>query len=101
MKQQPELSSSERKLYRGMAMTQKPAIVIGKAGVTASLIGEADRAFDRSKVIKVRFTSTDREQRKALLNELAAACGAAICGESGHTASLFRPAVDTPASADS
>jgi RNA-binding protein len=91
MSAQPVLSSAERKNLRGRAMALKPAVLVGRAGVSASVIASADAALAREGLIKVRIEAPDRAARAAALDQLATATGAAVCGQVGHTASLFRP----------
>lgn len=86
----PTLSSAERKRYRGMAMNMKPAVIIGKAGITDALVAEAELAFSRNPVLKIRILAENREARRSVLAAFAERVQATVCGESGHTASLYR-----------
>jgi RNA-binding protein len=86
-----QLSSAERKRLRGRAMALKPAVLVGKAGISASVIASADAALARDGLVKVRVEAPDRATRDGWVAQLAAATGAAVCGQLGHTASLFRP----------
>ena len=87
----PELSSSERKKLRGQAMNLKPAMLVGKAGVSKPVIEALNVALARESLIKVRIEAPDKATRKAWLLEMATVSHSVICGEVGHTASLFRP----------
>ncbi len=87
----PELSSSERKKLRGAAMRLKPAVLVGKAGVSPTVVTAMDTALTKDGLVKVRIEAPDRATRKEWLHQLAESTGSAICGEVGHTASLFRP----------
>lgn len=71
-------------------MNFKPAIIIGRDGITPALLEEAARAFERNPVIKIRLLADDRPARRALVADFAAQTGATVCGELGHTATLFR-----------
>lgn len=86
----PILNAAERKALRGQAMNLKPSLLVGKAGISAPLLKAAEAAFDKDGLVKVRFEAPDRATRKAWLSDLASATGSTICGEVGHTASLFR-----------
>lgn len=88
-----ELTSAERKALRGQAMNLKPAVFIGKDGVTENVLGELDTALKRDQVIKVR-SSAARGDFKAQLTEVCEKLGCALCGTVGHTASLYRPKPD-------
>ncbi|MGA1205908.1 MAG: YhbY family RNA-binding protein [Opitutales bacterium] len=87
----PELSSAERKKLRGQAMSLKPGVIIGKAGVTPSVIVAVDTALSRDGLVKLRIEAADRKLRKEWLQAVADATRSAVCGEVGHTASIFRP----------
>lgn len=86
-----ELTASERKKCRAIAMNLKPAILIGKEGISEALLAEANKAFARNPVVKIRLLASEREARKALLADFAERTQSTVCGEVGHTATLFRP----------
>lgn len=92
----PELSSSDRKHLRGQAMRLKPAVLVGKGGASAPVIEATGSALAKDGLIKIRIEAPDRKTRKEWLNQIATATGSAICGEVGHTASLYRPKATTP-----
>ncbi len=99
MTNQPDLTPSERKKLRGRAMRLKPALIVGKAGPTPTVIEAVSFALQRDELIKIRIEAPDRTDRERWLEEIATACRAAVCGTVGHTASLFRPRTDpVPAS---
>jgi RNA-binding protein len=87
----PELSSAERKLYRGRAMNLKPAVMIGRSGITPSVVDAVHNALQRDGLIKIRIEAPDKETRRHWLLAVSTATHAAVCGEVGHTASLYRP----------
>lgn len=91
----PELSASERKKLRGAAMRLKPAVFVGRAGVSPTVIAAMDTALTKDGLVKVRIEAPDKPTRKEWLHHLAESTRATICGEVGHTASLFRPKPET------
>lgn len=98
----PELNSAERKRLRGEAMRLKPAVIIGKAGPTKSVIDAVELALSREGLIKLRIEAPDKPTRREWLAQISEATSAAVCGEVGHTASLYRRAtVDRKPSKDS
>lgn len=88
------LNSAERKRLRGLAMNVKPAVLIGRAGVTPAILEAVETALARDGLIKVRIEAPDKTTRKAWLREIATDRAATVCGEVGHTASLYRPRAD-------
>ena len=87
----PELSPSERKALRGQAMRLKPAVMVGRSGVTPGLLDAINIALSKDALIKLRIEAPDRQSRKSWLEEIAKATHSAVCGEVRHTASIYRP----------
>ena len=90
----PTLNASERKALRGKAMNLKPSLLVGRAGISEPLLKAAETALNKDGLIKVRLEAPDRATRKEWMAALASATGSTVCGEVGHTASLFRPKRD-------
>lgn len=72
-------------------MNLQPAAIVGKSGLTETLIKEVDLALRKRELVKIRFSGMDRDQRDALISGLADKVGAALCGSVGATASYYRP----------
>lgn len=81
-------------------MSLKPALVIGRDGPTDRSMKAAGAALARDGLIKIRLDAPDRSTRRKWLEQVASACGATLCGQVGHTASLFRPKQTNAASPD-
>lgn len=88
----PILTSAERKRLRGQAMLLKPAVLIGRSGVTGTVLAAVDTALAKNPLVKLRIEAPDRATRKSWLEEIARGTASTVCGEVGHTASIFRPA---------
>lgn len=73
-------------------MQLKPAVIVGKAGVTPTVIKAIDAALTRDGLVKIRLEAPDKPARKQWLAAIVEATNSTLCGEVGHTASLFRPA---------
>ena len=85
------LTPSERKKFRGQAMNMNIAVIIGKAGVTDAVIKTLNLALKKDGLIKIRLIAPDKPTRKTWLEEIVNRTESAICGEVGHTASIYRP----------
>jgi RNA-binding protein len=83
------LSSQQRKFLRAQAHHLDPVIVVGKMGVTDSLITATDRALEAHELIKVRFLEF-KDEKKRLTPMLAEATDSAVAGILGHVAILYR-----------
>ena len=71
-------------------MRLKPAVQIGRSGVTDTVLKAVDFALDKDQLVKLRIEAPDRATRKLWLEKIAISTSSAVCGEVGHTASIFR-----------
>lgn len=83
------LTSSQRKFLRGEAHHLDPIVLIGKSGVTESLIGAAASALEAHELLKVRFNDF-KDQKQDLAREIEEKTGSELCGMIGHVAIFFR-----------
>ena len=86
-----ELSGGDRRHLRSLAHGLDPVVQIGAAGVTPAVIGALDRALADHELVKVRITR-ERDERRAIADELAHETRSAVAGLVGHVAALYRPA---------
>lgn len=83
------LTASEKRYLRSRAHHLRPAVQIGKHGLTESSIAAIDAAVEAHELIKIRFV--DRKDERAELAQAAAeAVGGALVGRIGNVAILFR-----------
>jgi len=86
-----ELKGSQKKYLRGLAHKLNPSAFVGQKGITDALIGEIDQALEASELIKVKFNDfKEKEQKNALINEIAKITQSHIAGMIGHVAILYR-----------
>jgi RNA-binding protein len=71
------------------AQLLKPAIRLGKAGLTPEFLAAFDAELTRARLVKVRFEDF-KEERKALSRQLAEQSGSQLVQQVGHTAVFFR-----------
>jgi RNA-binding protein len=90
----PSLTGAQRTALRGHGQTLKPALHLGKAGLTPEFRAELERQLDALELVKLRLHGSDRTERAALLEEVAAAGRCAIAGTVGQTALLYRQQPD-------
>ena len=88
------LSSHQRKFLRGKAHSLEPVILVGKHGVTDSLIKMTGTALNDHELIKVKFVDL-KDKKKILAEEISQKTGSAVVGIIGHVAILFRANADT------
>ena len=90
----PSLTGAQRTALRGHGQALKPALHLGKAGLTPEFRAELERQLNALELVKLRLHGSDRTERAALLDEVAAASRCAIAGTVGQTALLYRPQPD-------
>jgi RNA-binding protein len=83
------MTSAEKASWRARAQTLKPAVKVGRGGITPALVKELDAALRRAELVKVRFAE-GREVLRGQCAELAAATGAECVGGVGHVAAFYR-----------
>jgi RNA-binding protein len=85
------LTTRERAHLKARAHDLEPVVTVGQAGVTPELVKEAERALTAHELIKVRVGTNDRDARRGLGDELAAAIDAAVVHRVGKVLILWRP----------
>ncbi len=86
-----ELKGSQKKYLRGLAHKLNPSAFVGQKGLTESLIGEIDKALETTELIKIKFIDfKEKEQKKALTDDITKATGSHLAGMIGHVAILYR-----------
>jgi RNA-binding protein len=90
------LTERQRRYLRGLAHPLKPVIMIGDAGLTEGVAKETTRALHDHELIKVRVRGTDREQRDALLADLAERTQSTLVHRIGHVAVFYRRRPEGP-----
>jgi len=88
------LTASQNRFLRGQAHGLKAMLQVGGKGITDALVAEVDGALEHHELIKVKIGGDDRDERAAIIDELAARTGAALVQKIGHVAILYRPSKD-------
>ena len=86
----PELTGKQRKYLRGRAHALGAVVRVGRNGLTDAVCAQTSDALATHELIKVKIEA-EREERPAIAEALASACGAAIAGMIGRVAVLYRP----------
>jgi RNA-binding protein len=84
-----KLSSHQKKFLRGKAHHLDPAVMVGKNGVTGSLIKMVNDALNSHELIKVRFVEF-KDRKKELSQEITNKSKSEIVGMIGHILILYR-----------
>ena len=86
------MSAPKLSELKSRAQLLKPAIKLGKAGVSPELLAELGKLLDLHGLVKLRF-EVFKEERKTLSKDLAEKTGATLVQQVGHTAVYYRPPV--------
>ncbi len=89
-----KLTPAERSELRSAAHAIKPTVIIGEAGLTASVVKEVDTALNAHGLIKVRVFGDEREARIAIYDTLCNELKAAPIQHIGKLLVLYRPKKD-------
>jgi len=87
----PTLTAAQTRFLRGQAHGLKALWQVGGKGVSPAVVAEIDAALEQHELIKVRIAAAGREERAALVQQLATECHAALVQTIGHVAVLYRP----------
>ncbi len=88
------LSAEQRREYRAIAHHLKPVIIIGDNGVSDALVQELERALNDHELVKIKVSSTEREERQEAIEAACRATGAELVQTIGKMAILLRRAAD-------
>ncbi len=85
------LTVSRRRELKAQAHTINPVVMIGKDGLSASVIDELERGLVSHELIKVKVLWDDRVARKALFDEVCQKLGASPIQCIGKVFVVYRP----------
>jgi len=88
---QIDLTPAERKAHRADAHHLDPVVMIGGEGLTPAIVKETDAALNAHALIKIRVLEGEREEREAMLRQLADELNAAPIQHIGKLLVLWRP----------
>ena len=90
------LTDAQRKYLRRLGHDRNPIVLVGQAGLGPNLVAELDRALTDHELVKVRARVGDRDQRDAILGELASATRSELVQRIGHVGLYYRRNPDKP-----
>ena len=91
-----DLSETQKKHLRGLGHRLKPVVIVGDAGLTASVLQEFDSTISHHELIKVRVRAADRKSRDEIIRELCREGSAELIQRIGNVALVYRPHPDEP-----
>ena len=86
------LSIQERKRLSQIGHALNPVVMLGGSGLTENVVEEILRALNDHELIKVKIAGEDREERAAIIVEIASTTGAEVVQTIGKIALLYKKA---------
>jgi len=84
-----ELEGFQRRHLRSLAHPLRPVVMIGKEGLSDAVLAKTDQELLAHELIKVRFGDW-KDEKRALMAQLAEKLLAEVVGVVGHVGILFR-----------
>jgi len=91
-----ELSGKQRRYLRSLGHHMKPALTLGRAGLSDAVMRQIDATLGDLELVKLRFGRGFEDDRKAALTRIVDVTGAALAGSVGRTALIYRAREEDP-----
>ena len=89
-----KLTGKQNRYLRGLGHHLDPVVMLGKAGLTESIVTKVSEALDTHELIKVKLQDGCELDRKLAADQLAKVTHAQIVQILGRTFLLYRPTED-------
>ncbi len=86
------LTPKQRSFLRGKAHHLKPVVMIGKEGISESIVKFTDKSLEDHELIKVKIPAEDQDEFLANVDELMAQTKAEVVQKIGHLLVIYRKA---------
>ena len=84
------LSNEQKKQYKSIGHHLNPVLIVSENGLTEGVLAELDRALNDHELIKIKFAITERDDRRALIDELCGQAGCELVQVIGKMALVYR-----------
>nr|WP_208123251.1 ribosome assembly RNA-binding protein YhbY [Facilibium subflavum] len=84
------MTSEKKQQLKAQAHTLNPVVIIGDKGLTDNVIAEIDGALTAHELIKVKIAGGDKDQRKALTEEICGKLHAQLVQLIGNISIIYR-----------
>ncbi len=91
-----QLTEKQKKYLRGLAHGRDPVVWIGQTGASAAVTKELDGALQAHELVKVKARVGDRDERDAILDQLAQETASALVQRIGNVGVFYRARKDKP-----
>jgi RNA-binding protein len=86
------LTPAQRQHLKALAHGLQPVVMIGSHGLTPAVLKEIERSLAAHELIKIKAASNEVDTRRAWLDEICAAIGAAPVQQIGKVLVIYRAA---------
>jgi RNA-binding protein len=90
------LTSKQRAYLKGLAHNLEPIFLIGKSGVTDTMIKEIDITLEKRELIKLKILNNSSEDPREASNQIAEQVGAEVVQVIGGKFIIYRPSKENP-----
>ena len=84
------LTQEQKKQFKSIGHHLKPIVTIADNGLTESVLTELDRALNDHELIKIQLRLGEREDRKAIADELCQKSSCILVQSIGKVALIYR-----------
>ena len=84
------LTQEQKKQFKSIGHHLKPVLIVAENGLSEGVVAELERALNDHELIKVQFRITEREDRRALIDELSRIGRCELVQVIGKMALLYR-----------
>jgi RNA-binding protein len=89
------LTNAQKKYLRGLTHQIDPVVMVADKGLNENVMAEIELALEHHELIKIRLR-TERDQRKAWIEQIAKTCKAELIHQIGQVACYYRRNPKTP-----
>jgi RNA-binding protein len=86
------LTPAQRQFLKGLAHVRQPVVMIGNQGLTAAVLKEVELALNAHELVKIKAAADAPDTRRAWLEEICTATGAAPVQQIGKVLVIYRRA---------
>jgi len=86
------LNNEQKKQYKSIGHHLNPVLIVAENGLTEGVLAELDRALNDHELIKIKFAITERDDRRALIDELCQQSRSELVQIIGKMALVYRKA---------
>lgn len=84
------LTQEQKKHFKSIGHHLKPVLIVAENGLSEGVLAELERALNDHELIKVQFRITERDDRRALIDEISQVGRCELVQVIGKMALLYR-----------